>query len=169
MYPDDRVLVVYVPNPADFEIIKNKGWYRIPQRYTPKGYTSEYFAFYFGQAFGLQKWAIHYFASRVGHELVYRRDLFPHQPDHPRADALYYKIQLGSLKKLDNPITSMHWRRLTFLHTTWDRFQDATEINDLLIEGDGYVNRVFTTLKERDSKTTHMENKDVSSPNRNRY
>lgn len=149
MYPDDRVLVVYVPTPADFELIKSEGWYRIPQRHAPKGFSSEYFAFYFGQSFGSEKWAIHYFAPRLGHELVYRRDLFPQEPDHPRADSLYYKVQLGTLIKLENPVLSLRWRRLTFLHTTWDRFQDATEINDLLIDGEGYVDRQFTTLKDK--------------------
>ena len=150
MYPDDRVLVVYVPSLADFDFIRQEGWYRIPQRHTPKGFTSEYFAFYFGKAFGLRKWAIHYFAPRLGHELVYRRDLFPNEQDHPHADSLYYKVQLGPMEQLKNPILSLRWRRLTFLHTTWDRFQDAREINDLLIQGDGYVDRLFTTLKDRD-------------------
>lgn len=157
MYPDDRVLVAYVPAPTDFETIKNKGWYRIPQRHAPKGFTSEYFAFYFGQEFGSQKWAIHYFASRQGHELVYRRDLFPNEVEHPRADDLYYKIQLGELIQLERPILSLRWRRVTFLHTTWDRFQDATEISDLLIDGEGYVNRAFTTLREKDNKDTPVE------------
>ena len=32
---------------------------------------------------------------------------------------------------------------------TWDRFQDATEINDLFIEGGLYVDRLYSTLKER--------------------
>lgn len=151
MYPDDRVLVVYVPTPKDFAIIREAGWYRIPQQNAPKGFISEYFAFYFGQAFGPQKWSIHYYAPRLGHELLYRRDLLPKQLNHPRADDLYYKVQLGKLVQRDSPITSMHWRRLTFLHTTWDRFLDATEINDLMIEGEGYVNRTFITLRESDT------------------
>jgi hypothetical protein len=35
------------------------------------------------------------------------------------------------------------------MHTTWDRFRDAREINDLFIEGWEYVDRLFATLKER--------------------
>lgn len=155
MYPDDRVLLVYVPTPKDFRLIQQEGWYRIPQQHAPKGYTSEYFAFYFGQSFGADKWSVHYYAPRLGHELVYRRDLFPDKPNHPRADHLYYKVQLGELVQLKRPIISLHWRRITFLHTTWDRFQDATEINDLLLEGEGYVNRTFTTLRERGNRLQH--------------
>lgn len=149
MYPEDRVLVAYVPDPADFEIIQNEGWYRIPQKHAPKGLYAEYFAFYFGQKFGPQKWAIHYYAPRLGHELTTRAALFPEQPDHPRAADLYYRVQLGPLRQLERPIVSLRWRRVTFIHTTWDRFQDATEINDLFVEGGEYVDRLYATLKER--------------------
>ena len=149
MYPEDRVLVAYVPNPSDFEIVRREGWYRIPQRFAPKGLHAEYIAFYFGSKFGPEKWAIHFYARRAGHELVRRRDLLPDQPDHPRADDIYYKIQLESLQKLAQPIVSLRWRRVTFIHTTWDRFRDATEINDLFIEGGPYVDRLYATLRDR--------------------
>ena len=149
MYPEDRVLVAYVPRPSDFDIIRREGWYRIPQRFAPKGLHAEYLAFYFGSKFGDEKWAIHYYARRAGHELARRRDLLPDQPDHPRADEIYYKVQLDELRKLAQPIVSLRWRRVTFIHTTWDRFQDATEINDLFIEGGVYVDRLYSTLKER--------------------
>lgn len=148
MYPEDRVLVTYVPNLSDFDFIRNESWYRIPQRYAPKGLHAEYFAFYFGRDFNEQKWAIHYFAEQRGNELVHRLDLFPDQVDHPRANELYYKVSLGPLQRLRRPIVSLRWRRITFMHTTWDRFQDAIEINDLFIEGGEYVDRIFATLKE---------------------
>ena len=150
MYPDDRVLVVFVPTPIDFKIIQQDSWYRIPQKSAPKGFISEYFAFYFGRPFGEKKWAIHYYAPRLGYELTYRRDLFPNEQRHPRANELYYKVQLGPIVQLAQPIISLKWRRITFLHTTMDRFLDAREINDLFIEGDDYVDRKFTTLRDRD-------------------
>jgi len=149
MYPEDRVLVAYVPQPADFELIQQAGWYRIPQKHAPKGLHAEYFAFYFGRRFGAEKWAIHYYAPQVGHELTTRLALFPDQPTHPRAQEMYYKVQLGPLQKLPQPIVSLRWRRITFLHTTWDRFLDATEINDLFVDGEPYVDRIYATLKER--------------------
>jgi hypothetical protein len=149
MYPEDRVLVAYVPTPADFERVRREGWYRIPQRYAPKGLHAEYFAFYFGSAFGAEKWAIHYYAEQRGYELVSRLELFPDQPDHPRAHDFYYKVQLGPLQRLARPIPSLRWRRIAFIHTTWDRFQDAGEINDLFAEGEQYVDRLYATLKEK--------------------
>lgn len=157
MYPEDRVLVAYVPTPADFSLIEREGWYRIPMAAAPKGLFAEYFAFYFGQAFGAQKWAVHAFARRLGHELMTRRDLFPGEPDHPRADAFYYKVQLGPLQQLERPIISLHWHRVTFIHTTWDRFQSAVELNDLFVDGDAYVDRSFAVLKESDSEPDSSE------------
>jgi hypothetical protein len=149
MYPEDRVLVANVPEPKDFRRIQKDGWYRIPVQYAPKGLYSEYIAFYFGSKFGGQKWAIHYFARNLGHELTTRSALIPSQPDHLRADDLYYKVQLGPVIRRSEPILSLRWRRVTFIHTTWDRFQDAAEINDLFVEGDPYVDRLYATLKER--------------------
>lgn len=148
-YPEDRVLIAYMPHPDDFALARREGWYRIPQKHAPKGLHAEYIAFYFGQRFGDMKWAIHYFAPRAGHELTTRVLLLPDEPDHPRAHDYYYKVQLGPLQKLERPIISLRWRRVTFVHTTWDRFQDATELNDLFIEGGEYVDRLYATLKER--------------------
>jgi hypothetical protein len=148
MYPEDRVLVAILTSPADLALARDQGWYRIPQKRARKGIHAEYLAFYLGRAFGDQKWAIHYYARLEGHELVRRCDLFPDERDHPRAKELYFKIQLGPLQQLERPILSLRWRRITFIHTTWDRFVDASEINDLFVEGAPYVDRVYYALRE---------------------
>jgi hypothetical protein len=152
MYPEDRVLVVYVPHPDDFTRLQREQWYRIPLEFAPKGLYAEYFAFYFGRRFGPEKWAIHYYAPTRGFELLRRRDLLPEELAHPRANNLYYKVQLGPLQQLARPIISLRWRRVTFIHTTWDRFRDANEINDLFVEGDPYVDRLYATLREREGQ-----------------
>jgi hypothetical protein len=149
MYPEDRVLVTLVADPQDFSLIRDEHWYRIPYSRAPKGVHAEYLAFYFGRRFGTEKWAIHYYARNHGHELVRRRELLPHQLEHPRADRLYHKVQLGPLIKREKPIISVRWRRVTFIHTTWDRFVDASEINDLFVDGGPYVDRLYAILKDR--------------------
>lgn len=131
MFPEDTVLIAYVPTPADFNLIQQERWYRIPVAQCPKGIYADYIGFYFGQNFGSQKWGIHYFAPIRGHELVRRIDLFPDQPDHARAKDRYFKVQLGKVRPRGEPIVSLSWRRLLFLHTTWDRFCTAKEITDL--------------------------------------
>ncbi|MEM7802694.1 MAG: hypothetical protein AAF633_26115 [Chloroflexota bacterium] len=148
MYPDDRVLVAYMPTPKDFERLQTQGWYRIPAKRIPKGARSDYIAFYFGKAFREEKWAIHYYAALHGHELVRRIDIIPEEPDHPRAQEVYLLLQLGPLQKLVRPIISLRRRRVLFIHTTGDRFARAAEINDLVLKGEDLVNREFIALNE---------------------
>lgn len=133
MYPDDQVLVAYLPRPRDLDLIECEGWYRIPFDRAPKGIHAELLAFYFGKHFGERKWAIHAYAPQLGHELVRRLDLLPAERGHARAQDLYYKVQLGPLTWLERPIVNLRWRRLVFLHTTWDRFCVAREVRDLLL------------------------------------
>ncbi len=148
MYPEDRVLVAVMSRPRDFEIARGQGWYRVPEKRATPGVFFEYLAFYFTAAFGDQKWGVHYYAQRLGHELVTRRDLLPDEPNHPRAGERYYMLQIGPLLERRPPILSRCWRRITFIHTTWDRFQAAEEINDLFIEDGVFVDRLYHALRE---------------------
>ncbi|MGB1251820.1 MAG: hypothetical protein ACPG8W_14470 [Candidatus Promineifilaceae bacterium] len=148
MQSDDRVLVAYVKNSADFDLIKQERWYRIPVRHAPKGIHAEWIAFYFGKRFGADKYAVHYVARNSGHELATRLQLFPNEPNHPRANDWYFKMQLSELRRLDRPIVSLSWRRVLFIHTTGDRFQHARELRDLLINGDDFSHRAEITLRE---------------------
>lgn len=146
MHPEDRVLVAVMNNPRDFERARDEGWYRIPVKHAPpSARESDHVAFYFTKAFGEERWAIHWYAPVRGHELKRRRDLVPEEPDHPRAGHAYYVMQLGPLERLEPPIISLRWRRITFIETTWDRFQMAQEINELYASG---ADGLFVTLKE---------------------
>ncbi|MFP4344545.1 MAG: hypothetical protein ACLFU8_07625 [Anaerolineales bacterium] len=142
----DRVLVGIMSDPADFRIVRDEGWYRIPQRHAPPSTTdAAILAFYFTAAFKAQKWAIHWYAEVRGYELARRRDLLPDQPAHPRAEEAYYKLQVGPLVQREPPIPSLRWRRITFIITTWDRFNQAEEVNDLYVSG---ADGLYVTLKE---------------------
>ncbi len=136
MNPDDVVLVALLNNPRDFEIVEREHWYRIPERHAPKHFSgAQYLAFYFTSAFGEKKWGIHEYAPVRGHELARRRELLPDEPDHPRANAPYYKLQLGPLERREPPIFSKRGRRVLFLWTTWEKFCSAVELNDLFDKG----------------------------------
>ncbi len=142
----DRVLVGVMTQPRDLRLARDEGWYRIPVQHAPESTTdAAVLAFYFTTAFGDDKWAIHWYSEVRGHELVLRRDLLPDQPDHPRADQPYYKVQIGPLIRRDPEIPSFRWRRISFITTTWDRFSAAEEINDLYMSG---VDGLYVTLKE---------------------
>ena len=148
MYPEDRVLVAVMTRPEDLQTACDQGWYRVPEDKAPRGVFFEYIAFYFTAGFGDKGYAVHHYARRLGHELVTRRELLPDEPDHPRAGKQYYKLQLGPLQRREPPIVSRRWRRITFIHTTWDRFEAAEEINDLFVEGDEFVDRLYHALRD---------------------
>ena len=112
------VLVAVVNDPRDLEIARLLGWYRIPLRTAPKVVAVDYLAFYQTGAFGQQRWRIQTIAPVRGHELATRAELLRDEPDHPRAREEYYKIQLGPLEQLEQPILAETWRRVTFLYTT---------------------------------------------------
>ena len=133
MDADNVVLVALINQPRDLEIVHAEHWYRIPAKHAPAHFTQAgYVAFYLTRSFGDCKWSIREYAPVRGHELVCRRDLFPAQADHPRADEAYYKLQLGQMIALPRPIVSRAGRRLLFIWTTGDKFLRAVEINDLL-------------------------------------
>ena len=148
MHPEDRVLVAVMNRPSDFDIARTQRWYRIPAEKAGRGAHFEYIAFYFTAAFAEEKWSIHYYARQLGHELAERRDLLPDEPDHSRASLPYYKVQLGPLLRRVPPIASLRWRRISFIHTTWDRFEAAQEINDLFAECEEFVDRLYHALRE---------------------
>lgn len=141
-------LVAVMNRTQDLEIARDQGWYRVPERHAPRGIFFEYVALYLTGAFDQERWSIAYYARCLGHELMARRDLLPGEPDHPRAAEPYYKLQLGPLQRREPPIRSHRWRRITFIHTTWDRFEAAQEINDLFAEGGEFVDRIYHALRD---------------------
>ncbi len=146
MEPGDLVLVAVVPRREDLEIARVLGWYRIPLRHAPKVIAVDWLAFYqTGPARGIRA-----VAPVRGHELTTRRDLFRDQADHPRADALYFKLQLGPLQALSQPLSAARNQRLTFLYTTGEQFCQARDVADLVVVGEER-RTLFRSLRERGS------------------
>jgi very-short-patch-repair endonuclease len=65
---------------------------------------------------------------------VRRRELFPDLPGDPKAEREYFKIEFHELRPLPDPIISRRLRRILFISTTFLRFQQAQEINDVFHE-----------------------------------
>ena len=149
IYPDDLILVAVMNDPRDLEIARLLGWYRIPVQTAPKTVGVDWIAFYLTGAFGDLKWSIHHVAPVLGHELVTRHELLREESDHPRADEPYFKIQLGVLSQLSQPIRSERWRRFTFLYTTGERFLTATEMKQLRVPSSNKRDRLWRILRER--------------------
>ena len=144
----DLVLVAVVNNPRDLEIARLLGWYRIPLRTAPKVVAVDYLAFYQTGAFGDEKWRIQFVAPVRGHELTTRAELLKTELDHPRAKEEYYKVQVGALEPLPQPILADSWRRITFLYTTGEYLLHATTVNDLVIQSDERL-LLWHALRER--------------------
>lgn len=149
MHPEDRVLVGVMKRKKDFLIAQQQKWYRVPEGQAPKGVYMEYIALFFGgKTFKEQSGGVHYYARLSGHELVTRLDLLPDEPDHLHAHDQYYKLQFRELQAKVPPILNSRKRRFAFIHTTWDRFVDAKELDDLYSTADHLVDRVFYALKD---------------------
>jgi hypothetical protein len=134
--PTSLVLVAVMTDPRDLEIARLFGWYRIPLRTAPKVIAVDYLAFYQTKAFKERKWSIQYIAQVRGHELTTRGELLRDDPDHPRANEEYYKVQIGQLEELPKIILAEKWRRITFLYTTGEYLLNAETVNDLVVHSE---------------------------------
>jgi hypothetical protein len=130
------ILVCLLPTVRDLEIARLLGWYRIPLRTAPKVVAVDYLAFYQPSAFGERGGQIEFIAQVKGHELTTRGELLRDEKDHPRAKEEYYKIQLGGLEKLCEPIKTDKWKRLTFLYSTGEYLLNAKILNDLVVQNE---------------------------------
>ncbi len=128
---DPPVLVVVMNNQRDWQIVQTARWYRIPLQRAPKQVAAAYLAFYQTAAFPEERWIIRSYASVESYRLVTRRELLPDEPDHPRADELYYRVALGPLRALPHPIPSRKLRRITFIPTTLQRLLAARDVSEL--------------------------------------
>ena len=146
--PTSLVLVCLIPAPRDLEIARLLGWYRIPLRTAPKVISVDYVAFYQPTSFGERGGQIEFIAQVRGHELTTRAELLKDEISHPRANEEYYKIQLGNLEKLNEPIKTDKWKRLTFLYSTGEHLLNAKTLNDLVVEGEERQ-LLWKSLRER--------------------
>lgn len=144
----DLVLVAIIPEPRDLEIARVLGWYRIPLKSAPKIISVDYVAFYQTANFPKsERWQIRQIARLKGHELTTRRELLHDQPDHPHANDEYFKLQLGPLITLDQPIPADNWKRVTFFYTTIGRVNKAQKLADLPVH-DEERDLIWKVLRE---------------------
>jgi hypothetical protein len=148
LQPTSLILVGLLPSPRDLEIARLLGWYRIPLRTAPKVVAVDYLAFYQPSAFGERGGKIEFVAEVRGHELTTRGELLKDEADHPRAREEYYKIQIGGLEKLKEPVVADKWKRITFLYTTGEYLLNAKTLNDLVVDGNERL-VLWRSLRER--------------------
>lgn len=133
MEPDNtaRVLVAVITHPRDFQLARDKGWYRIPLARAPEQLAADYLAFYQTKAFAAERWSVRYYAPIVRYTIATRRELLPDERAHPRASERYYRLELGPLERLPFPIPAARVRRVTFIATTFGQLRRARDVRDL--------------------------------------
>jgi hypothetical protein len=147
--PDDPVLVAIMNNAHDFALARDKHWYRIPvssDKWLKRVWPPLWLAFYQTKIFGVERYAIRYFADVRDIRDVPRSDLFPNQPRDQKSQKIYHQLMLGPLQRLPRPIISHRRRRILFIPTNGSKFLHAAEINDLYNESP-LEDRLWVELK----------------------
>ncbi len=131
-WPEDEtpVLVAVVTSAADLARAA-AGWYRVPVTHAPARLGAEALALYQTQRCGPDGGQVRWWAPLRRVHLARRRDLIPDEATHPRADALYYRLDLDPLRPLARPVPAGRLRRVVFIATTWRRLVDAADLADL--------------------------------------
>ncbi len=148
-----EALVAIVNKPQDLAIARDQHWYRIPvrsvDRFLKKRWPPEWLAFYQPKVFASEKYSVRYYARVIDIRTAFRRQLFPDEQVNEKTNRQYYQLILAPLQELPQPILSLRWRRILFIHTTWDKLIRAVEINDLYDESP-LEDRLWVELKRRD-------------------
>jgi len=147
-----EVLVAILNKPSDLAIAREKSWYRIPvrsvQRFLKDRWPPEWLAFYQTKVFGSERYSVRYYARVVDGRIVFRHQLFPDEPINEKTNKRYYQLMLSPLRQLPQPIPSLRLRRIVFIPTTWVKFLNAEEINDLF-DDSPLEDRLWAELRRR--------------------
>ncbi|WP_110515034.1 hypothetical protein [Herpetosiphon llansteffanensis] len=139
------VLVAVLNNQADWQRIQEQQWYRVPLAHAPRRMAAGILAWYQTKAFGAEGGQIRWYAEINHVSQATRIQLIPEQPEHPRAQEHYWRLQIGALQSLPQPIKAQRFRRITFISTNWQQFIHAKQINDLWL-GDSLIEQLSQQL-----------------------
>lgn len=124
-------LVALLNNKKDFSILQEQLWYRIPVKNAPRRWPPKWIAFYQTKVFDSEAYSVRYFGEVKEIKVATRIELFPNEPLNPKSSREYYQICLEKLEERPDPIPSYRPRRLLFIPTTYYKFNQAEQINDL--------------------------------------
>ena len=150
MNKSDELLVGIVNNLSDFEIIQNQHWYRVPvekaDKNLKKRWPPTWIAFYYTNSIKDYPMMIIHYAKVSAIKVATRQELFPDETENYKANRNYYKISFKKVEELPKPILSRRWRRIVFIQTTYKKFINAVEVNDLF-DGSHLEDRLWAEFK----------------------
>lgn len=160
MEDKEELLVGIINNVSDLEIARDKHWYRIPvisvNKLLRKRWPPRWIAFYLSGKIKNNAFMIKHYARISGIKIVTRKTLFPHENINSKTNNRYYKISFNELLTLPKPILSRRWRRIIFIQTTFNKFQNAVEINDLF-DGSTLEDKLWAELKRSKIEAERQE------------
>lgn len=155
-----EVLVAIVNNRLDFTTALEEHWYRIPidsrEKWLRDRWPPKWLALYQTKPFGQEAYAINCYAKVIDIAEAYRWQLFKHETQNERRDRRYYQLFLEPLRRLAKPIFSRRHRRIVFIPTTWQKFANAAEINDLYDES-SLEDRLWAAFKRLQIQAERQE------------
>jgi len=161
-------LVAIVNDKRDLAIVQNQSWYRIPvssvEKWLKERWPPQWLALYQTKVFGDEAYSVNYYARVLDIRTVQRWQLFPNEPRDKKSYQTYYQLILGPLEKLRSPILSQRWRRIVFIPTTWQKFINASGINDLYDESP-LEDRLWAEFKKHNIPAERQEFITVSQQN----
>lgn len=134
--PNERLLVAILNNRLDYEIARDKRWYRIPigsqRKWLARTWPPKWIAFYQTKIFGSEKYSVRHFAPVLQIRQAFGYELIPTRGQYTeKGQRRYHQLMLGELQSRPEPVYSARRRRITFIPTTFQKFMEADEINDL--------------------------------------
>lgn len=136
----NTVLVAIMNKIKDWAIVNHELWYRIPVATAPeivRNRQVQYIGFWHTANFKEeQRWRVSHFGKVKQILEVTGDDLFKKgTANHfAKRDKQYFKIEIESLEKLPQPISSIKGRRILFVPTSQEKFFKATNINGIFNE-----------------------------------
>jgi very-short-patch-repair endonuclease len=124
-------LVAILKDKSDLTILQEQGWYRIPVTSAPKRWPPRWLAFYQPKNFGEDAYRIRYYGQVKDIRRARRNEIFPNELASAKSEREYFILNLAKLEEREDPIPSYRPRRLVFIPTTWAKFEQADQINDL--------------------------------------
>ncbi len=134
----ENLIVCILNTLQDFSILREQLWYRIPvesvEKFLRERWPPKWMAFYQSGVFKKNAFMINHYGLISNISIRTRMELFPDEKPNLKSDKKYYKISFNKIETLHKPILSRRWRRIVFINTTYNKFINAIEINDLFDE-----------------------------------
>lgn len=129
--PADAVVLALLRRQGDEQRLLQAGTYHLP--ITHSGLLDEVraMAWYVPAWHADTPWSVRYWGTIADRWLTTRRLYLPEEPNHPRADNLYWVVRITHLERLDPVLPSARWRRIGIHRLSAAAVQRASELGDV--------------------------------------